>query len=131
MHKNLSIIPGREEDLFLVEKRIKELQHALKTDFLPDVSRMRSQKDLDSVLGLLERLEERMQQESDKDTSWEKLLKKRLSEIENDYDVILFDLPPSASLVPINAWVASDFLLIPISDELAMKGTVSLIKKMV
>jgi chromosome partitioning protein len=49
-----------------------------------------------------------------------KILKKKISEVDDDYDYIFFDLPPSVSRIPKNAWVSSDYLLIPISDYFAL-----------
>lgn len=45
-------------------------------------------------------------------------LKKQLDKIKFDYDYVIIDCPPSLSLVTINAFTASDYLLIPVSPEL-------------
>lgn len=44
-------------------------------------------------------------------------LKHVLEEIENDYDYIFIDTPPSLNLLTINALCASDYLLIPMPCE--------------
>ena len=44
-------------------------------------------------------------------------------EIQDEYDYIFLDLPPSMALVPENSWRASDYLLVPISDNFALNGT--------
>lgn len=52
----------------------------------------------------------------------------RLSDIKNKYDFIFYDCPPSLSLVSINALVASDAYIIPVTAEyLALEGLVSMI----
>lgn len=45
-------------------------------------------------------------------------LKKQLDKIKYDFDYVFIDCPPSLSLVSINAFTASDYLLIPVSPEL-------------
>ena len=53
----------------------------------------------------------------------EKILKTALDKIRGDYDYIFIDCPPSLGLVTINAWVASDSILIPLQSEYyAMEG---------
>lgn len=41
------------------------------------------------------------------------ILKRKLEEIENLYDYVIIDCPPSKNLLTINALVSSDFVLIP------------------
>ncbi|MCH5148656.1 MAG: ParA family protein [Clostridiales bacterium] len=53
----------------------------------------------------------------------EKILKNALDKIRNNYDYIFIDCPPSLGLITINAWVASDSILIPLQSEYyAMDG---------
>ena len=53
----------------------------------------------------------------------EKILKNALDKIKNNYDYIFIDCPPSLGLITINAWVASDSILIPLQSEYyAMEG---------
>ena len=47
----------------------------------------------------------------------EKILKTALDKIRDEYDYIFIDCPPSLGLVTINAWVASDSILIPLQSE--------------
>lgn len=53
----------------------------------------------------------------------EYILKNKLMELENDYDYIFIDNSPSLSLLTLNSFVASDFVIAPCTpDYLAMRG---------
>lgn len=53
----------------------------------------------------------------------EEILDKILSAIKKQYDYILLDCPPSLGLLTINAFVAADYIIVPIEAEyLALKG---------
>jgi chromosome partitioning protein len=59
----------------------------------------------------------------------EYILKDALSEIKNDYDVILIDTPPSLGILTLNGLVAADSVLIPMQSEFyAMEGLAQLLK---
>ena len=47
----------------------------------------------------------------------EHILKNALDAVKNDYDYIFIDGPPSLGLLTINAWVASDSVIIPMQAE--------------
>ena len=47
----------------------------------------------------------------------EQILKNALDAVKNDYDYIFIDCPPSLGLLTINAWVASDSVIIPMQAE--------------
>lgn len=47
----------------------------------------------------------------------ERILKTALERVRNDYDYIFIDCPPSLGLLTINAWVASDSIIIPLQSE--------------
>ena len=66
----------------------------------------------------------------------EKLLKSALNKIKNDFDYIIIDCPPSLDLLTVNAFTATDKILVPIQCEYyALEGlgqlvnTIMLIKK--
>ncbi len=47
----------------------------------------------------------------------ERILKEALEKVRNDYDYIFIDCPPSLGLLTVNAWVASDSVIIPLQAE--------------
>jgi chromosome partitioning protein len=57
----------------------------------------------------------------------ETLLSRQLHKIRSRYDFILCDCPPSLSMLPVNALVAADRFIVPVTPEyLALEGLVSL-----
>ena len=68
--------------------------------------------------------------------SREHRLKEKLDTVKEDYDFIIIDCPPSLGLITLNAFTASDSVLIPVQCEYyALEGlgqllnTISLVKK--
>ncbi len=68
--------------------------------------------------------------------SREQRLKEKLEEVKEDYDYIIIDCPPSLGLITLNAFTASNSVLIPIQCEYyALEGlgqlinTINLVKK--
>ena len=58
----------------------------------------------------------------------ERVLQEVLEEVQPQYDHIILDCPPSLSLIPINAIVASDWLVIPVEPHyLALEGVGSIL----
>ena len=57
----------------------------------------------------------------------ERMLEKALATVKNDYDYILIDTPPSLGLLTINAFTASDEVIVPVQAEyLSLRGLVQL-----
>ena len=48
----------------------------------------------------------------------ETLLKERLEEVKDNYDFIIIDTPPSLNILTLNAYAASDYLIIPMAAEI-------------
>lgn len=66
----------------------------------------------------------------------ERVLKDALDKVRDNYDYIFIDCPPSLGILTINAWVASDSIIIPLQSEYyALEGlsqlmnTISLVKQ--
>jgi len=65
---------------------------------------------------------------SEKD-SREYLLKNNLKKIDDNFDFIIFDCPPSLDLITINALTASNYVLIPVQAEFyALEGLTQLLQ---
>lgn len=61
-------------------------------------------------------------------TSRELLLRKAIKKLTKQYDFILIDCPPNAGILSINALMASNYILIPVStDPLALHGVSALL----
>lgn len=58
-------------------------------------------------------------------------LKKMVELVQENYDFILIDSPPSLSLLTVNAMIASDYLLLPVQTEFyALEGVAQLLDSM-
>ena len=59
------------------------------------------------------------------------ILKKRLKFIQDSYDYIIIDSPPSLSLLTVNAMISSNFLLLPVQTKFyALEGVAQLLESM-
>ena len=58
-------------------------------------------------------------------------LRDAISTIDEQYDYIVIDLPPSLSLLTVNGMIASDYLLLPVQTEFfALEGVAQLLESM-
>jgi chromosome partitioning protein len=80
-----------------------------KTDFGPDLA----PASIDLSLAEIELVNEMAR---------EMILKSALEDVRQRYDFVVLDCQPGLTLLTINAWTASDHVLIPVSDFLAVKG---------
>ena len=59
------------------------------------------------------------------------ILKNALKKVENNYDYIIIDSPPSLSLLTVNGMIASNYLLLPVQTEFyALEGVAQLLESM-
>lgn len=56
------------------------------------------------------------------------VLRRSLSQVENDYDAIIIDTPPALSILTINAYTASNDLIIPMTPEVLSLQGISQVK---
>lgn len=52
------------------------------------------------------------------ETGRELLLKNALAAVEEEYDFIIIDTPPALNILTINAYTASDYLIVPMSSDI-------------
>lgn len=58
-------------------------------------------------------------------------LRDAIRTVENNYDYVLIDSPPSLSLLTVNGMIAADYLLLPVQTEFyALEGVVQLLESM-
>lgn len=80
---------------------------------------------IDLITGSLELANADVRLKSGKDGQYR--LRKVLSEVEEDYQTIIVDCAPSTSILSVNALVAADAFIVPVSPSyLALEGIVSL-----
>jgi chromosome partitioning protein len=77
------------------------------------VVRMRDGGKIDLIPSRLELAQSIKQSSPRKEYS----LQKTLKQIENDYDIILIDCPPTESLLTTAAYLSSEFILVPVKPE--------------
>jgi chromosome partitioning protein len=69
--------------------------------------------------------------ELSKDIGFPFILKESMDNLQNDYDYILLDVPPSLGILTINSLVAADSVIIPIQAEFyALEGMADLLDAM-
>ena len=60
-------------------------------------------------------------------TGREYLLKEAIQEISKEYDYVIIDCPPALSILTINAFVASDYIIVPsLADVFSLQGMAQL-----
>lgn len=59
------------------------------------------------------------------------VLKKAIDSIEEEYDYVIIDSPPSLSLLTVNGMIAADYLILPVQTEFyALEGVAQLLESM-
>lgn len=59
------------------------------------------------------------------------VLKKALATVQEDYDYVVIDSPPSLSLLTVNGMIAANYLLLPVQTEFyALEGVAQLLESM-
>lgn len=59
------------------------------------------------------------------------VLKKALAAVQEDYDYVVIDSPPSLSLLTVNGMIAANYLLLPVQTEFyALEGVAQLLESM-
>lgn len=59
------------------------------------------------------------------------VLRKAVEEIEDEYDYVIIDSPPSLSLLTVNGMIAADYLILPVQTEFyALEGVAQLLESM-
>lgn len=59
------------------------------------------------------------------------VLRKAIDEVEENYDYVIIDSPPSLSLLTVNGMIAADYLILPVQTEFyALEGVAQLLESM-
>ncbi len=59
------------------------------------------------------------------------MLKKAIQSVDEDYDYVIIDSPPSLSLLTVNGMIAADYLILPVQTEFyALEGVAQLLESM-
>jgi len=69
-----------------------------------------------------------IEQELSTKLAGERVLKKRLASVEDDYDVMIFDTQPSIGWIVFNALYASDHAIIPVCEAYALDAAEQMVK---
>lgn len=125
---NLDLIPGKKDDLFRIERELEIVHGAIADEIVPSLEGLLRAEGDSVPKASLEAVVDRLRKIEQENLNWQKVLKKRISPLFPEYDYVIIDLPPSVSRIPINAWVASQYLLVPVSDTFAVDGTGNLVK---
>lgn len=124
----LDLIAGEKNDLFRMEKELETVHDGIAKDVIPALSAAMASEGESVPKETLQPILDRLGEIQQENLNWQKVLKKRLSPLLPDYDYVIIDLPPSVTRIPINAWVASQYLLVPVSDSFAVDGTGNLVR---
>ncbi len=116
---------GKQNSLYQVMSGDVDIKNCIYDTKLENLKIIPSNMDLSGIEVELVYMEKR-----------EFVIKKQLEQIKNNYDYITIDCPPSLSLLTVNAFTASDAVIIPVQCEFfALEGlsqlmnTIRLVKK--
>lgn len=124
---NLHVILADQKNIFRLEVEIDSMNQLIQERLSKINQRLKYTTDTKEIQTITEEIDEVIKENAVTRRSWERRLQRRLLTAKNMYDYILIDLPPTLDKIPINAWIASDFLLVPISDLFSVHWTWGLI----
>jgi chromosome partitioning protein len=126
--ENLHVILANSHRIFQLEHEIENMNITLQDEVWSRARRIRESTDIGAIHQVVEEITNIIESHKQHRKSWERILQKKLAPVQHLYDYIIIDLPPTVDKIPINAWVASQYLAVPISDFYATQGTAGLLE---